>query len=175
MDEQRLRAVRRVQTAAVVSGVLRRFLRWRALRHEGGVARHRARVAAADVPQLVSCALPIRLRDVPLCARTIQRAFEVSLVNGRVSARPAAFETSTSQFAQDVRYYLSLTPRQLPSRYLYDPLGSALFDAICRLPWYHLTRAELQLLTERATEIFTALRPVTRIVELGSGSGEKLR
>ena len=98
----------------------------------------------------------------------------MSLVNGRVSARPAALETSTSQFAQDVRYYLSLNPRQLPSRYLYDPLGSALFDAICRLPWYHLTRAELQLLTARATEIFSALRPLTRIVELGSGTGEKL-
>lgn len=98
----------------------------------------------------------------------------MSLVNGRVSARPAAPATSTSHFAQDVRYYLSLSPRQLPSRYLYDPLGSALFDAICRLPWYQLTRAELELLTVRATEIFSALRPLTRIVELGSGTGEKL-
>ena len=94
--------------------------------------------------------------------------------NGRVSARPAALETSTSQFAQDVRYYLSLTPRQLPSRYLYDPLGSALFDAICHLPWYGLTRAESRLLAERAAEIFYALDPLARIVELGSGTGEKL-
>lgn len=38
------------------------------------------------------------------------------------------------QFADDVAYYLSLTPRQLPSRYLYDELGSVLFEAICRLP-----------------------------------------
>lgn len=98
----------------------------------------------------------------------------MSLVNARVSSRMAAIETSTSQFAQDVRYYLSLTPRQLPSRYLYDPLGSALFDAICRLPWYRLTRAESRLLTEHAGSIFSALRPLTRIVELGSGTGEKL-
>jgi dimethylhistidine N-methyltransferase len=98
----------------------------------------------------------------------------MSLVNSRVSSRMAAVETSTSQFAQDVRYYLSLTPRQLPSRYLYDPLGSALFDAICRLPWYGLTRAESRLLTEHAASIFSTLRPLTRIVELGSGTGEKL-
>jgi uncharacterized SAM-dependent methyltransferase len=42
-------------------------------------------------------------------------------------------------FAADVRYYLALNPRQLPSRYLYDDLGSALFEAICHLPWYRVT------------------------------------
>ena len=41
----------------------------------------------------------------------------------------------STSFADDVRHFLRLTPRQLPSRYLYDPLGSALFDAICELPW----------------------------------------
>ncbi len=53
---------------------------------------------------------------------------------------------STAQFAADVQYYLTLTPRQLPSRYFYDALGSALFDAICQLPWYRITRAETRLL-----------------------------
>ena len=48
----------------------------------------------------------------------------------------------TVQFAADVQYYLALSPRQLPSRYFYDDLGSALFDAICALPWYGITRAE---------------------------------
>jgi L-histidine N-alpha-methyltransferase len=98
----------------------------------------------------------------------------MTIVHSRVSTRPPAIETSTTQFAEDVRYYLSQTPRQLPSRYLYDALGSALFDAICQLPWYHLTRAELQLLRTHAAEIFAALEPLTRIVELGAGSGEKL-
>jgi uncharacterized SAM-dependent methyltransferase len=44
-----------------------------------------------------------------------------------------------SAFAEDVRHYLQLSPRQLPSMYLYDALGSALFDAICELPWYAIT------------------------------------
>ena len=79
----------------------------------------------------------------------------------------------TARFAADVFYYLSLTPRQLPSRYLYDALGSALFDAICRLPWYRITAAELRLLAAHAGEIAAAV-PLSRIVELGPGNGEKL-
>ena len=51
-----------------------------------------------------------------------------------VAGSPAA-ETSQAHFASDVQYYLAQQPRQLPSRYLYDALGSALFEAICRLPW----------------------------------------
>ena len=98
----------------------------------------------------------------------------MSIANARVAMRQPAIETSTAQFAEDVRYYLNQQPRQLPSRYLYDALGSALFDAICQLPWYGLTRAETQLLAEHAPEIVAALGPLARIVELGSGSGEKL-
>ena len=53
-------------------------------------------------------------------------------------------------FAADVAFYLQQTPRQLPSRYFYDGLGSALFDAICRLPWYWVARAETALLARHA-------------------------
>jgi dimethylhistidine N-methyltransferase len=66
-------------------------------------------------------------------------------------------------------------PRQLPSRYLYDALGSALFEAICRLPWYRITRAEERLLQEHGADVLRRLAPLSTIVELGSGSGEKLR
>jgi dimethylhistidine N-methyltransferase len=79
---------------------------------------------------------------------------------------------AAARFGQDVRQYLTLSPRQLPSRYLYDDLGSSLFEAICRLPEYPLTRAEMRLLSTHATEIVD-LR-VTSIVELGAGSGLKL-
>jgi dimethylhistidine N-methyltransferase len=83
--------------------------------------------------------------------------------------------TLVSSFADDVRHYLQLTPRQLPSLYLYDALGSALFDAICELPWYGITRAENRLLERHRHEIFTRLPGLTRIVELGPGDGRKLR
>ena len=83
--------------------------------------------------------------------------------------------TLTSAFAEDVRHYLQLSPRQLPSMYLYDALGSALFDAICELPWYAITRAEMRLLACHRTEIFAHLPALTRLVELGPGDGRKLK
>lgn len=76
--------------------------------------------------------------------------------------------------AEAARFYLQLQPRQLPSRFLYDALGSALFDAICLLPWYRVTRAELRLLHQHAREIGSVLGPAGRLVELGCGNGEKL-
>src|SRR5882757_6305975 len=89
---------------------------------------------------------------------------------GRLTAPPA----HDSQFADDVQYYLSLQPRQLPSRYFYDALGSAIFEAICRLPWYQVTRAEERLLDIHAGEIFELAGRPSHLAELGSGSGEKL-
>ena len=87
----------------------------------------------------------------------------------------AADKTSTAaQFASDVQYYLSLSPRQLPSRYFYDELGSALFDAICRLPWYGVTRAELRLLATHGRQLLARVPGLTTIIELGPGNGEKL-
>src|SRR3954465_6429827 len=81
----------------------------------------------------------------------------------------------TSTFAAEVGRDLQLVPKQLQSKYLYDPLGSCLFEAICRLPWYRITRAENQLLMSHAEEIVSALGPEpSTIVELGPGSGEKL-
>ena len=61
----------------------------------------------------------------------------------RALSRRALPKRSLAEFAGDVRFYLSRRPRQLPSRFFYDALGSALFEAICRLPWYRVTRAEL--------------------------------
>ena len=89
-------------------------------------------------------------------------------------ARLSEYAVPVAEFASDVHYYLSLQPRQLPSRYLYDELGSALFDAICRLPWYPITRAETRLLAGHGRAIFTRARGVSTVVELGPGSGEKL-
>jgi L-histidine Nalpha-methyltransferase len=77
------------------------------------------------------------------------------------------------RFAADVNYYLSQDPRQLPSHYLYDALGSALFEAICELPWYRITRAEMGLLARSSRQI-AAAGPFTTLVELGPGSGQKL-
>src|SRR4029453_1172320 len=83
-------------------------------------------------------------------------------------------ETNTRPFAEDVAYYLTQAPRQLPSRYLYDELGSSLFEPICPLPWYSLTRREQHLLPAHGETIFERLAGLSTVVELGPGSGEKL-
>jgi len=77
-------------------------------------------------------------------------------------------------FAADVCAYLQRSPRQLPSKYFYDALGSSLFDAICRLPWYRITRSESALLSRHARRILGPLARPVSLAELGCGSGEKL-
>ena len=91
-----------------------------------------------------------------------------------VAPSPSAACLERKLFADDVGYYLRLEPRQLPSRYFYDALGSALFEAICHLPWYPITRAERRLLEARASDIVRHLPSLSTLVELGPGSGEKL-
>ncbi len=66
-------------------------------------------------------------------------------------------------------------PKSLPSRLLYDDLGSTLFEAITRLPEYGLTRADDRLLAAHASEIAAFAHPPLAVAELGSGSGRKAR
>jgi dimethylhistidine N-methyltransferase len=78
-------------------------------------------------------------------------------------------------FAEDVAYGLRLTPKRLPSKYLYDDIGSALFDAITRLPEYYLTRAETEILSQWGWQIVRVLDAPLDFLELGSGSAVKTR
>src|ERR1700716_1523908 len=81
-----------------------------------------------------------------------------------------------SAFAADVRESLTKPgQRELPSKYLYDEVVSALFEAICVLPEYGLTRADARLLEKHAGEIVGRLALPIQVAELGSGSGKKTR
>lgn len=79
------------------------------------------------------------------------------------------------EFACDVRAGLLKPQRELHSKYLYDELGSALFEAITHLPEYGLTRADQRLLHWHARDIARILPPPAAVVELGSGNGRKTR
>src|SRR2546430_17305350 len=79
-------------------------------------------------------------------------------------------------FAREVRHGLSKPgQRELPSIYLYDEIGTALFEAITFLPEYGLTRADERLLRRHAPAILEHLPPPVVVAELGSGSGRKTR
>jgi dimethylhistidine N-methyltransferase len=82
---------------------------------------------------------------------------------------------ASSSFAADVREGLKSRPRALLPKYFYDDLGSKLFEAICRLPEYYLTRAEAEILRRNSDEIIGAIEGTARLLELGSGSAEKTR
>ena len=105
----------------------------------------------------------------------------MTLAHSRRRAAPSspASRLDIADFAADVRRDLALAPKQLQSKYLYDALGSSLFEAICRLPWYRITRAERgsSIATRpRSSRGSCARRWRQRclIVELGCGSGEKI-
>ncbi len=91
--------------------------------------------------------------------------------------RPArVVAEGTSAFAQAVREgLLREGQKELPCRYLYDDVGSALFEVITRLPEYGLTRADERLLLRHAGEVARRFTSPPLVVELGSGSGRKTR
>jgi L-histidine N-alpha-methyltransferase len=88
----------------------------------------------------------------------------------RLEAHPHA-----GSFSEDVRKGLTAVPKTLPPKHFYDALGSRLFEAICELPEYYLTRAETEIFERRAGEIAAALDGRLRLVELGSGDAQKTR
>src|SRR5947207_6008247 len=91
-------------------------------------------------------------------------------------ATPALSLRHVSAFAADVRESLTKPgQRELPSKYLYVEVCSALFETICVLPEYGLTRADARLMEKYAGEIVRRLPSPIKVAELGSGSGKKTR
>lgn len=91
---------------------------------------------------------------------------------------PAPSQTSfrvDPAFARDVAHGLTQDRKTLPASWLYDSVGSALFEAITLLPEYGLTRADGELLERSADEIVARAGYPRLIVELGSGTGTKTR
>lgn len=82
---------------------------------------------------------------------------------------------AVTEFERDLVAGLSTRPYRLSPKYLYDPAGSALFDRICTLPEYYLTRAELGILSQHGTEMTAHIGPNVDLVEFGAGSLTKIR
>ena len=173
VDDDAVHAVCGLHRDAVLPQVLGRVLRRAALRHEGRLARDGARARPSKLPQLVPPAVSVRIRDVPLRLRRAAAAVAPRSVTMSRSALARSTDEAQSSFASAVRA-LSARPRQIAASWLYDDLGSALFEAICALPWYRVTRAERELLEREAETLAALCHDVDFVVELGPGSGEKL-
>ena len=82
-------------------------------------------------------------------------------------------EASQRTFAEAVRDGIGGDPKTLPSQFFYDDEGSALFEEICELPEYYLTRAETEILETHSRDLADELSEIETVVELGSGSATK--
>src|SRR5438046_8122064 len=81
----------------------------------------------------------------------------------------------SSDFLGDVIAGLSSNPRALPCKYFYDERGAALFQKICDLPEYYVTRTEIDILDRNRAEIASQLGPAIQLIGLGTGAGTKTR
>jgi L-histidine N-alpha-methyltransferase len=79
------------------------------------------------------------------------------------------------QFLRDVIHGLSQPQKELSCKYFYDDIGSELFEEICELDEYYLTRTELAILEAHAPEMAVAIGEDAEIIEFGSGAGLKTR
>ena len=95
--------------------------------------------------------------------------------NSLATAPPLATPATNQDFLADVIAGLSKRARSLPCKYFYDARGSELFQKICELPEYYLTRAELQILDRYAGEMAKAVGPRISLIGLGTGAGTKTR
>jgi L-histidine N-alpha-methyltransferase len=102
-------------------------------------------------------------------------ATTTSTAHERFSLHRDPHPARVATFAEDVRVGLGVRPMRISPKYFYDDLGSALFDAITRLPEYYLTRVERDLLATYGREIVASLAGPLELVELGSGSAVKTR
>jgi len=70
---------------------------------------------------------------------------------------------------------LTSNPKTLPPKLFYDAVGAELFERICELPEYYLTRTELSILHSAVDEIAAMIGPGAALIEYGSGAGQKIR
>lgn len=96
-------------------------------------------------------------------------------MNGSVLPLDFAETADREEFRRAVLAGLSARPRAIPAKFLYDARGSALFDEICELPEYYLTRTETKILQQHAGEIGRRAGPGCALIEFGSGSSVKSR
>ncbi len=85
------------------------------------------------------------------------------------------FEPETETLLEEIINGLQKPQKELPSKLFYDKKGSILFDEICELEEYYLTRTETSIMTENIEDICSVLGKNCLLIELGSGSSKKIR
>lgn len=93
----------------------------------------------------------------------------------KFSANAVPDLTGKRSFRDEVIAGLSKKPRTLPCKFFYDEVGAELFQEICELPEYYITRTELKILRLHGAEMASAIGPNIELIGLGTGAGTKTR
>jgi len=97
------------------------------------------------------------------------------LQNARFSLLELDTDQHLESLASETRAGLTATPKRIPCRFFYDEVGSQIFEEICELSEYYLTRTESEILRDRAEDVARRFSQPISLVELGSGSSTKTR
>jgi dimethylhistidine N-methyltransferase len=92
-----------------------------------------------------------------------------------ISTAVLDLEPAKEDFLNEVIAGLSHVPRTLPCKFFYDQEGAALFQKICELPEYYVTRTELQILQKYGADMAEHLGPGIELIGFGTGAGTKTR
>ncbi len=121
-----------------------------------------------DLPEFLPARSTLAIQRHP----TGERLMTISIAAPRGQHEPA---TGRDRFLRDVLLGLRKTRKSVPCKYFYDEAGSHLFDAICDLDEYYLTRTETDILRAHAGDMAAEVGEDVDLIELGSGSSLKTR
>jgi dimethylhistidine N-methyltransferase len=112
-----------------------------------------------------------------LSTKTLQKSlgYRHFEINSRLCYFKPASSKSEKTFAKEISYSLNQKEKSISPKFFYDIKGSAIFDEICELPEYYLTRTETELLKKIGNDLIQFISKDIRLVELGSGSAVKTR
>src|SRR5215467_2751403 len=96
------------------------------------------------------------------------------MIGDSITAPPQVSAPESAEFLTDVIAGLSLEPRTIPSKYFYDERGATLFQKICELPEYYVTRTEIDILDRNRSEIASQLGPAIQLIGLGTGTKTRI-
>src|ERR1700749_4383210 len=169
MDRQRLPALPRLQALAGCPGRVQRQVHDQPDGAQGRRLCDAGGPPARQLPQLLLSPPALAVRRTASDQGRLMQTSEV------LSLTLRDYHPPQDQMSTEVLAALSQRQKTLPCKYFYDERGSQLFDAICELPEYYLTRTELGILETHLPEMAAALGERVMLVEPGSGTSLKTR
>ena len=104
-----------------------------------------------------------------------EREYTKFVVDERLCYYESSKNKSEKTFVEELSLSLNQKHKSIDPKFFYDKKGSKLFEDICKLPEYYLTRTEISILTQLQDKLPTYMNEEFRLVELGSGSSYKTR